>query len=291
MSIDTSPARTPEHAPSAPLLDLPVTLIDGSSVSVGTLLDRYYTSPFATYMQTQQKLRFSTDYGYDPDAMLSDIGPDVCPVGHQKETVRHALTIIEREQADGSLLGVFDDEELATALLAFGIHDCGECEDPALYLEPDIKRLVGDIPAGKKTSADREAEAAVRGVVYRTVFADVDPRIIGRVEEIIAHTDTTVYHDLFLASHEAQTLDTVVHAEDTLYNLDHFVDGGFAIDDARMTGVLGMARRVRERARDEASQRAYYGHLRDLLVETASPRTRHHLNHSNQPYHHGHAAA
>jgi ferritin-like metal-binding protein YciE len=290
MSIDLLSNRSPEQALNHPLLELPIPLKDGSSATVRELIGRFYDSQLAKFMQTSQKLRFS-NYAYEREAMLSDIGPDVCPVGHQQETIRHAIAIIEKECADGTLLGVFDDYELAVTLLAIAIHDCGEPEDPALLDEPEVTRLVGDIPAGQKTDKDREDEANVRKVVYRTQYGDVDQAVIERVESIISHADKTVYHDLYLASHEAQTAHTVTQAECRLYEFDHGVYGDFPKDQARDAGIAGITYIVRERALEEARLRSYYTHVRQLATQISRPVTRHVVNEENGPYHEHRIAA
>ena len=281
MSAETMSAA-PIEGLSPSLLDLPIRQKDGSSTSVIELLTIFDTSHYVAWMSAEQKLRFHAGYGYGREAMLSDLGPDVSPTGHHGATLDHALAIIEREREEGTLMGEIDNEDLAIGLFAIGIHDLGECEHPELLLEPGVTRLIGDIPAGGKTPDDRAAEAAVRHALYRKLYSHVDPDVIERIEAIIAHRDETAVHDLFEGSHQATTLQTTIHAEAALKRYDHMTD---AIDPKITTALEGLAIKVRAYHREIIMHSGHYSHLKDMLLATEQPITRHFTTPENAAYH------
>ncbi len=283
MSVETIP--TPVEILSPSLLDLPIRLKDGSSTTVAELLALFDSSHYAAWMRTEQKFRFHERYGYDREAMLADLGPDVSPTGHHHETLQHAIAIIERERAEGTLMGEISDEDLAVGLFAIGIHDLGECEHPELLLEPGVTRLVGDIPAGNKTPEDRAAEAAVRHALYRKLYSHIDPFVIKRAEAIISHEDDSILHYLFEGAHRASTLQTVIKAKEALFKLDHADDDDHPITPERTTALHGIATYVRDKARDDVKQMPWYAHLRKLYNDTEGQVVRHTVTKENLLYH------
>lgn len=283
MSIDTLPTEASEREQSS-LLDLPIPLRDGSTATVANLLERWHASIYAEHMREHQALRYPRQ-AYDREAKLADLGPDVSPTGHQLETVWQAIDIINRERAEGTLMGVIDDSELAIGLLAYGLHDCGECELEDLLNEPEVTRLVGDIPLGHKTPEDRKEEAGVRQAQYRLSYPDVASHVIERVEAIIAHTDHTALHDLFTGAHDAGTLQVNINAEAALHRLDHLDGGGYPIDEARLTALEGIVGEVRQRSHRDTKRVLWYSHLRELLDKTSRPITRHPITDKNKLYH------
>lgn len=271
--------------PISPYLALPIALKDGSAATVQELLARFETSHYASWMRTEQVLRFQENYGYEREAMLADLGEDVSPTGHHRTTLDQAIAVIERERQDGTLMGEISDEELAIALLAIGLHDTGECEHPELLLEPGVTRLVGDIPAGCKQPEDREAEAAVRHAVNHNLFSDVDPLVMSRVEAIIAHQDDTVLHYLFEGAHRATTLQTIINAKQTLRTLDEGKDNGHPVTPERRTALLALATQAGIRALGESARMVWYAHLNELHGEAAQTVTRHVATPGNEHYH------
>lgn len=267
MSIDTMPKRTDTERIDSPLLSLPIALKNDHSISVDELLDVFRTSVYAEWM-TGQKLRFHRYNGYDREAMLEDLGPDVSPTGHHDTTLAHAIAIIEQERQEGTLLGEIDDAELAVGLFAIGIHDLGECEHKILLDEPGVTRLVGDIPAGCKTNEDREDERSVRLAIYERLYSDVDPAVIARVESIIAHEDHSVLHDLFEAAHRSTTLQTVLNARKALRERYHHPTLDAEGNEKRKAGLKRISVEVAKRSLLEAAKMPWHGHLRELYITT-----------------------
>lgn len=239
---------TAELAPSLTERDHPITeslilLTDGSTVSAFSLAERFYDSEYGQAMRGQP-LRYSTRYGYDESTMLSDLGHDLCPVGHQRELAFHLGTIIDKERQLQTLYGGINEYELGIVTLACLLHDMGESTHPDLIRAGYT--CVGDIPMGLKTDTDRENETAIRRYFYKEFLGDVDDETIERIEAIISHRDTTHLHELFEAAHVAQTFETANYAYHRLAATAWHKNGeAFDIssdDGMRLSGLLGIAR-------------------------------------------------
>lgn len=159
----------------------------------------------------KQPYRFSQHFGYDPAQMIDDLGMDVQPRDHQMETGLYVGWILEAEERTFGALPMTSDEA-GIVLFAALIHDMGETTHPDILAE--VGAVVGDIPYGEKTDADRHVEANVRAALYHRLYPDVSPDVLERVEAIIAHKDDTILHDIFEAAHSLQAFRTAVRAGD-----------------------------------------------------------------------------
>lgn len=196
-------------------------LRSGESSSVAELRQRFFDSMYGKFMRSQQPLRYSQRYGYDPKQMESDLGDDVCPVLHQYNLLQYVQLLIDAEINDDTLFSSLTGEDITILSLACSIHDIGECTHPRL--ETYGLTLVGDIAYGNKTDEDRENEAKIRKFFYNRFFGDIDPTIIERVEAIISHNDLSILHTYYEAAHRLQELQTVNNAHDAHFELTHTV--------------------------------------------------------------------
>lgn len=241
------------------LVKSPIRMKDGSTLSAHELAARFFDNDFGGDM-SKQPLRYEQDFGYNRSSMITDLGYDVCPVGHQMELAYHAGTIVEAERTNETTLSSLSDDEIGTLMLASMLHDIGESTHSDIAsagLTP-----VGDIPAGKKTNQNRIDEAKVRGFFYKTLFDDIDSPTMQRIEAIISHTDTTYLHDIFDAAHVIQTIETTGFAYSALAR-EHWHKNGEVIDPfshygSRLSGLLGIARIPYENSLKELDN---YSHL------------------------------
>ena len=255
------------------ITESPVLMADGSTQNASLLAKRFYSSSYGLEMRSQP-LRYSVNFGYEPNAMVSDIGYDVCPVGHQVELAFHLGRIIDEEQSAQTFYGALDEHDLGTLALACLVHDIGEST------HADLLKLgyttVGDIPAGCKTQTDREHEAAIRQFFYSELFSDVSPEIIERVENIINHKDDSHLQDLFEAAHILQTFETSNNAHQKLAELVWYKNGEpFDISnavDSRASGLLGIARVSALQSFKELESYRYFAAIDAML--TASKKLR-----------------
>jgi 5'-deoxynucleotidase YfbR-like HD superfamily hydrolase len=192
------------------LLAAPVELIDGSQASADELWCRAFTSPYGSYMDSQP-LRFSHDFSYEPTKMITDLGMDVLPLEHQIGTGKFAAYIIDREATGQQPFG---DEEAGVIMFASLIHDMGESMHPDI--QKQLGRVVGDIPYGRKSDDDRQAEAAVRHFIYRELYSDVPEATLATIESIIMHEPSRL-HDVFEAAHCLQALETGICARQRFF--------------------------------------------------------------------------
>lgn len=285
MSIESPPQPTSLET-STLLSDLSLPLKNGGQAPVFELIQRWKSSVFAAHMETEQPLRYP-NHDYNRHTKLADLGNDVSPTGHHDATLEQLVNIIEREQDEQTLLGVLEDEEYAVVMLATAIHDCGECTLPALEAIIGEGCLVGDIPCGKKTDSDRKNEAAVRRVVYQALFHDVDEAAILKIEGLISHQVKDHLHDLFMAAHEAGTLQTSLNAEDSLWACDHrHGDENETADEKRRINALErMTTEVRTQAITDANRYRTYFRIAEKLDVIDPQPPRHRVTGINRQYH------
>ena len=268
MLLERSSTKPPVFERSHELTKASVLLKDGSTLSAAELASRFYDSDFGKAM-SKQPLRFVGRFGYEDDMMVSDLGYDVEPIGHQMELAFHVGAIIDSENDEGSFYGMLPDEEVGILMLACILHDIGESTHP-IVLASGIDP-VGDIPAGDKTDADRVNEAAIRQLFYKVLFEDVDPTVVDRVEAIISHADDTHLHDLFDAGHVSQTLETSNFAYHTIAS-EHWYRHGEVIDignpdSVRLSGLLGIAREPYYRIQEDLVKYSHFVHVRKISEE------------------------
>lgn len=228
-----------------------VPLINGDLVHYQDLAARVQNSDYGKFMETQ-KLRYCGEgrsFEYARIKMLTDLGSDLHPIGHQNETARWAANLLLAGKLSGAPI-MLSDEHVALLMFASSIHDMGESMHP--HIEAATGAVIGDIPAGQKTSYHKEIEKRVRQHIYETLLYDVDPDFLQRVERIIAHqpdTHDNIVHELIEAAHIMQSFDTArrayehstaffkeLHRGETL-NIASY-DGG------RRSGLLGLHRHV-----------------------------------------------
>lgn len=273
MLLERNATHPPVFERSHPLTDSPVRMKDGSTISAEKLARRFYDSPIGQAMY-DQPLRYTTNFGYDQEDMRHDLGHDLCPIGHQMELPYHAGKVIEAEEAEGTIFAPRNQEEAGIVMLTALLHDCGEATHEMISeagLTP-----VGDIPAGYKTTEDRANEAAVRAFIWETIFHDVDPAVVERMEAIIAHKDTTYLHDLFEAAHLVQTLETSNFAyyrlaEERWSREGEVID--IAQDDAiRFSGLTGIARVAYLTAQKDVKKYYHFAHVRSVADNATAMR-------------------
>lgn len=195
------------HAEQPVLFNLPI-MTSAGQVSVRSLWERFDQSEYGQHMDTQPP-RFTKRYGYEPTAMMRDLGIDVHPRMHQFETAAYVSWLIAAEREAGTIFALNDDDAAVT-VFADSIHDMGETTHPAI--EAEVGKTVGDIPFGLKTPADRRTEAAVRHSLYRRLYSDVPTSTIERVEALIGHGEDSMAHDASMAAHMLQSYVTAVRA-------------------------------------------------------------------------------
>ncbi len=250
-----------------PVAESPVLMTDGNVKSASLLAERFYSSKYGAEMRTQP-LRYSVNFGYEPESMLNDIGNDLCPIGHQRELVFHLGTIVEAEQTAQTFYGAVDEQKLGTVAFACLVHDIGESTHSEL--SELGYTLVGDIPAGRKSQIDRQNEAAIRQFFYAELFSDVSNETIERVERIINHQDDSHLQDLFEAAHILQTFETSNNAHQKLTELVWYRNGEpFDIAthvDARASGLLGIARVSALHSFKELESYRYFDAIQTMLT-------------------------
>lgn len=239
----------PESGPPAferyhPIVESPVLMADGTTVPAIQLADRFYDSEYGQAMP-DQPLRYVGRFGYDREDMRTDLGHDLCPVGHQMELPYHTGRLLDEERRSATKYGNLPDQMIGILILTELVHDSGESMHPRL-LEL-LGEVVGDIPAGLKTDHHRRVEAAVRAFIFAELYPDVHPDVLLQMEAIISHQDDGVLHDIFEASHAIQTVETSNYAQRRL--LDDYA--WFEADDLmrietddieRLSGLLGISR-------------------------------------------------
>ena len=243
MSVETYTQQTTlDHY--HPLMSTPVRMKDGSTLAADLLARRLYESRYGGYMETQP-YRFSQRFGYDRPTMLADLGDDIHPIGHQKESGYHLALLLSTEENAGVPLDL-SEEDTGTLMLACQIHDMGESMHPDIV--EAVGAVVGDIPAGGKTPQDRATEKAIRLFLYDELLDDVDPSVIERIEAIIAHEDDSLLHELSEVTHTIQTFDTAVHAYEQWRTLMSHHHGDVmdiqSYDGGRSSAILGLHRSV-----------------------------------------------
>lgn len=262
---------TPSHHDSRyhPLMSLPVRMHDGSTISADALAARAHDSAYGQHMRDEQPLRFSQRYEYgDRQTMLSELGTDLCPIGHQQELGWHMAQVLEKQRLLDPSFELSDDDA-AVLMFTCQIHDMGEMTHAEVAAATG--GVIGDIPAGQKTPEDRLVEKNVRLFLYDRFYADVDPAVMTKVEAIIAHEDDSVLHELFEAAHEAQTLETVLKARDISEALG-WHDGHDAIQltdnsTGRAHTALGLGRLVLTRQLPKFAHYERYAHMAELLAD------------------------
>jgi hypothetical protein len=165
-----------------------------------TLLNQYAASDYGLW-QANQQLRYVSGFGsYGREKMLSDLGPDIHPIGHMPHSERALL-------AGLALQGITDlwtPEDTMIARAATSIHDIGECT------HEELKRLCGrvvdDIPQGHKNDKDRADEAKIRRTLYSLGFPRVPDHLVERIEALITHQEKSPIAQLQEATHEGGTL-------------------------------------------------------------------------------------
>lgn len=224
-------------------MESPVLMADGSTLPALELAARFNDSEYGQSMP-DQPLRYEGRFKYEREDMRSDLGHDLCPIGHQMELPYHTGRLIDVERLDGTSYGELPEELLGTLVLTEMLHDCGESMHPRI-LEL-VGEVIGDVPAGQKTDHHRAVEAAVRSVIFAELFSDVHPDVMSQTEAVISHKDDGMLHDLFEASHAIQTVETSNYAH---YRLNDYAwyRAGEPIqieseDTERMSGLLGVAR-------------------------------------------------
>ncbi|HMI09720.1 MAG TPA: hypothetical protein VK497_04990 [Candidatus Saccharimonadales bacterium] len=183
----------------------------GGGIRVDTLFKRTATSPYGQHIR-QQPLRFPRQE-YDRETKLRHLGMDVDPLLHQLQLGVFLAQILETERITKGELPI-TEEEVGILMLAAMIHDMGEVTHETI--EQEVGAVVGDIPFGNKTDADRDVEAQVRIALYLRLFPDVSIEVLQRVEKIISHGEESVLHDLFEAAHTFQSYNTATVADQTL---------------------------------------------------------------------------
>lgn len=207
-----------EHATE--LLYAPVETENGKVPAI-ELAERYLCSPYATYMDDFQPLRFSGPYGYEPDHMIEDLGQNVFPVGHQLETGLYvALYLSRRHEAHGDY--GFPKDQIGPLVLGALTHDSGETLEPSIVAATGA--AIGDIPFGCKTPEERAGEALNRIAVDQQVFPDVDPDALAYKESIISHKDTTMAHEAYAAGHDFADYNTGLTAGSVALNQLHLLE-------------------------------------------------------------------
>ncbi|MDB5185625.1 MAG: hypothetical protein JWL85_148 [Candidatus Saccharibacteria bacterium] len=190
-----------------PYLRAPVETINGP-ISALELWARFDQSPIGRDMDTQP-YRFSEQFGYDRHQMVEDLGYDIVPTDHQFMTGLYTALILEGEMRVRGKLPIHS-QDVGMIVLTGLIHDTGESTHSDI--EAEVGAVVGDIPFGLKTDADRVVEANVRHAIYKRFYSDLPPETLECIEAIIAHEDTTIFHDMYEAAHTLQTCDTGIKA-------------------------------------------------------------------------------
>jgi len=174
----------------------------------GQIAAQFYGHEYGSYLAAQPP-RFSTRYGYDHGRMLTDLGPDADPIGHQMLTAAYIGLVIGYERQRTGQLPVAKSD-VALLRLAGHIHDMGESMHP--WLKAKVGSVLGDIPFGLKTDEQRALESRVRQVEYAELFANLTDETIRRLEAIISHSETSTLHDIYELAHLCQAFDTAREA-------------------------------------------------------------------------------
>ncbi len=169
--------------------------IPGTELRHTELFQRYCDSEFGAY-HAEQPPRYSVRYGYDPAAMLADLGDDIHPVRHGSYTeasiVRPFLAAQNRSGEER-----FDVKGIVNQRITGHLHDLGECQHPKLRLR--LGYTVGDIPWGLKTAADSYSERAIRGLFYKLLYPDVPPDILDGVDDTADNDEGSLSREGFSA--------------------------------------------------------------------------------------------
>lgn len=153
--------------------------------SHSVLWQRYADSEEGGSYQATQPLRFSAEYGYDPDLMRRDFGRDVDPLGHMDDVHNILTKLLLVELQTRHSLGSIAISDIPFCRFTAQTHDVGE------NTHTQYGGGVGDIPFGKKTPEKREIEQDVRMQIAIRYWPDLPVELLTRVDSLIMHTPQT----------------------------------------------------------------------------------------------------
>ena len=186
----------------------------GSRVSYDGLLHRYETTSWGKFHMNQPP-RFSTNFGYDYNEMLADLGEDVHPVQHMRVAHNNLVGyLLENLTLGESSLAT---EDICTGRLALMLHEVGESTHPDLELL--CEGVAGDIPTGEKTADDVETETRVRAKIFETLYSDLPNWLTDRVIGLIQHEEESLIARLMEVAHNTTFIDTATNAKLIAYTV------------------------------------------------------------------------
>jgi hypothetical protein len=147
------------------------------------LFARYADSLYGTF-HAEQPARYSnnSDYAYDRDLMIVDLGDDVHPLRHMPYTeskILRPLMVQQNLLRNTKKVQPFDRFEVVAGRLGALCHDIGECQ------HADLGETVGDINYYAKTQKHEKREAAIRSFFYDTLYKDVPVSLVAAAEATI----------------------------------------------------------------------------------------------------------
>jgi len=211
-----------------PLMDAPVAMKNGSSMSSMLLADRSFQHELYGKQLAKQLPRFSFQFP-DNKNIIKNIGPDADTNGHMYELAYHVANFLRENNV------LLSNEDRGILMFAVMIHD----NDETMHRQINYAcgGVVGDRKAGAKTEVDRRNQKAIRQYQYRDIFSDVSSSIITQVEDIISGDDETLLGAIYRYAHEVQSLETTYIAEQTL------VDDAY--ENKEKDGLITMSSEVR----------------------------------------------
>jgi hypothetical protein len=242
----------------------------GGLESYQNLFNRFTESPQGVW-QAEQEPRFYTDFGYEPAHMLRDLGQDVHPIDHMWYTYGMVTRLVTFEQLKYEQLGETPGEhlprgrELVAVRLGALLHDIGECTHPSLT--EAVGGTIGDIPFGRKTAAHKQTEAAIRGHLFQTYYADLPDWLLERCESLISHSEDSPSHNVTQVAHDIGAYTTSIRAgERWLRDRNHT-----PASDQRLDALSRLATQVSARAYESLEPWRDTYEIVDTLLGSTEP--------------------
>lgn len=177
------------------------------AITYHELFDMYAHSAIGQH-HAAQDLRWN-QYGVSNTGLTTAIGADAHPLNHMILTHNLALKVAARENEDMSHLQLTDREQ-AVVRTAMLLHDMGENTHPDFA---NTCGVVGDVPFGLKTEAQRETEATIRRTIWEHKYGFFLPEDFrAEVESVIDHTGNERAVKTAQAAHTLGAFQAAAHA-------------------------------------------------------------------------------
>ena len=227
---------------------------------------------------SQQQPRYTKKHSIAHDKSVDLFGNDANPLLHQSELAEIHLRKVLTGEYDNQTLFQPDDEMVTLLYFVAYFHDIGESEHP--ILTENGLTIVGDIPTGQKTPADRVHERENRLFLLNQLFPYLDPDFIHRADHIIEHQPLQgdeLWHDIFQAAHDLQMHETSEIALASSKRSD--------VDPSDQTTLREIYDEVQAHVKPHLRTAAYLATCAQHALDRDDHRLTHIVNSENRQYH------